>query len=153
MKLLKFPRIVSVLLLTVILSACGGSDTSVETVEVTPGSVPNTLVGVYRGTLDARGEVSLLRLSESISQPITITVREDNTITFAGDDPDEVFTTDIGSNGGFNGSLPLNEDGCSGTLNVSGTVDGTNAQGSVGGSGSCEGLDVDITGSFSATRQ
>ena len=89
----------------VVLTACGGSDTSVENVDVTAGNVPSSFVGEYNGTIRARASAGLL--SESFTEPVTITVRADNTITFSGDDPDETFTTTIGSNGGFTGSTFL----------------------------------------------
>jgi len=136
----------------VLLSACGGSDTSVENVDVTAGEVPNELVGTYQGTISGEASAQLLPISESFEEDITITVGSDNTITFAGDDPDEVFTTVIGSNGGFNGSLTIDEDECSGTINVSGVVDGVTAQGDIGGEGECDGIDVDLTGSFFAQQ-
>ena len=135
-----------------ILSACGGSDTSVANVEVSAGSVPSELVGTYTGTISGRASAELLPISESFEEDITIIIRDDNTITFAGDDPDEVFTTNIGSNGGFNGRLTINEDECEGVINVSGTVDGSVAQGDIGGEGECDDIDVDLTGTFRATQ-
>ncbi|MGH1428983.1 MAG: hypothetical protein ACRBEE_13650 [Arenicella sp.] len=144
-----FKRIV-VSVCVFLLSACSDSDTSVDNVDVTAGDVPNSLVGVYRGTISAKAEAGLL--SERFTEPVTITVSEDNTVTFSGDDPDEVFTTTIGSNGGFNGSLTINEGECEGVVNVSGTVDGSTASGDIGGDGKCRGIDVDLTGSFSATK-
>lgn len=137
---------------TILLSACGGSDTSVENVEVTAGDVPNELVGTYQGTISGEASAQLLPISESFEEDITIIVSPENTITFAGDDPDETFTTDIGSNGGFNGSLSIDEDECSGVINVSGIVDGNTAQGDIGGEGECDGIDVDLTGSFFAQQ-
>ncbi len=133
-----------------VLAACGGSDTSVENVDVTAGNVPSAFVGEYRGTISVRARAGIL--SERFTEPVTITVRADNTVTFSGDDPDEVFTTTIGSNGGFNGRLPVNEDDCEGVVNVSGTVDGTTASGELGGEGECDGIDVDLTGTFTARK-
>ncbi len=148
-KKLRYILVCSTLLLV---SACGGSDTSVDNVEVAAGAVPNELVGTYNGTISGEASAQLLPLSESFEEDITIIVSPDNTITFAGDDPNEVFTAVIGSNGGFNGSLSIDEDGCSGIINVSGVVDGNTAQGDVGGEGECDGVDVDITGSFFAQQ-
>ena len=145
-------NIISIVFSSIILVACGGSDTSVDNVEVTSGPVPNEFVGTYNGTISGRASAELLPVSESFEEDITIIVREDNTITFAGDDPDEVFTTNIGSNGGFNGSLFIDEDDCEGQINVSGTVDGSVAQGEIGGEGECDGVDVDLTGTFNATQ-
>jgi len=135
-----------------ILAACSDPDTSVDNVEVAAGPVPNELVGTYTGTISGEASARSLPLSENFEEDITIIVNSDNTITFAGDDPDEVFTTNIGSNGGFNGSLEIDEDDCSGTINVSGVVDGNTAQGDVGGEGECDGIDVDLTGSFFAQQ-
>ena len=133
-----------------VLASCGGGDTSVDNVEVTAGNVPSSFVGVYRGNIDAKARTLLL--SESIDEPITITVNADNTITFSGDDPDEVFTTKIGSNGGFNGQLNINEGSCSGDLSISGSVNGSTASGQVGGEGKCSGVSVDISGTFNASK-
>ena len=117
------------------------------------GDVPSQFVGTYIGTIYATAEAELLSTEESFTEDVTIIVSEDNTITFAGDDPDEVFTTEIGSNGGFNGQLDIVDDDCSGTVNVSGTVNGSIASGDIGGDGQCRGIDVSLTGTFSATKQ
>ena len=146
---MKYLKHLILVLSAVFLTACGGSDTSVEDVSVVAGDVPSTFVGVYQGTISVRASAGIL--SESFTEPVTITVREDNTVTFSGDDPDEVFTTTIGSNGGFNGSLPINEDDCEGTVDVSGSVDGTTASGELGGEGECDGIDVELTGTFTAS--
>ncbi len=147
---MKYIKHLILILSTVVLTACGGSDTSVDNVDVAAGNVPNAFVGVYRGTISARARAGIL--SERFSEPVTITVRADNTVTFSGDDPDETFTTTIGSNGGFNGRLPINEDDCEGVVNVSGSVDGTTASGELGGDGECDGVGVDLTGTFTASR-
>jgi len=96
------------------------SDTSStdSDVEVAAGDVPNALVGTYTGTLSGTAEADDLPLERDFTEPVTITVSENNTITFSGDDPEETFTTQIGSNGGFNGSLDIVEDECDGVLNV-----------------------------------
>ena len=135
------------------LAACSDSDTSVDNVEVTQGDVPSEYVGTYVGTITGEAEADDLPLERSFTEDITITVSADNMITFSGDDPDEVFTTEIGSNGGFNGQLEISDDNCSGTINVSGTVDGNIASGNVGGNGVCEDIDASLTGTFSATKQ
>jgi len=137
---------------SIILSACGGSDTSVDNVEVAAGDVPNQFVGTYTGTVSVRATAEVLPISESFEEDITIVVNEDNTVTFLGDDPQETFTTVVGSNGGFNGQFTIIEDDCEGVVNVSGTVDGVTAQGEVGGEGECEGVDVDLTGTFFAQQ-
>ena len=144
--------IIFVALSAMLLSACGGSDTSVDNVEVGAGDVPNQFVGTYTGTISGEASARLLPVSESFEEDITITVNSDNTVTFAGDDPDEVFSTVIGSNGGFNGTLSIDEDDCEGVVNVSGTVDGNVARGDIGGEGECDGVDVDLTGSFFAQQ-
>lgn len=139
------------------LIACsGGSSDSGGMVEPTlPGSnVPASFVGTYAGTLTVTA--SALGISETESIPITVTVTSDGMIRFAGDDADEAFTVGLGNDGAFSGNLPINEDPCSGSAGVMGSVDGTTASGSISGSGTCDvsGVEVDVTleGSFSASR-
>ena len=145
------------LILIFTLTACGGGGSSSGgEVQVTPPgqSLPPEFVGVYRGTLNVRAEA--LGISESDSFPITITVSEDGTIRFDGDDPDEAFTVGIANDGQFSGSLTITEDECSGTISVTGQVNGTTASGDVQGDGQCSDgnitVDVTLTGDFSATK-
>ncbi len=134
-----------------ILSACSSPDTDVESKEVTTGNVPSAFLGVYKGTLKATAEKGILK--SSLEDPITITVRSDNTIEFRGDDPEEVFVTAVGVNGNFNGVLPIDDDGCKGDLDVSGTVNGMIASGEIGGDGNCDIIgSVGVKGSFNASK-
>jgi hypothetical protein len=140
-----------------LLIACsGGSSDSGGMVDSTlPGTnVPSSFVGTYTGNLSVT--FSALGISQTESIPIIITVTSDGMVSFAGDDADQVFTVGIGNNGVFAGNLPINEDPCSGSVGVTGTVDGSNASGSVSGNGSCSvsGVEIDVTleGTFSATR-
>lgn len=136
---------------TFFLSSCSTGDTSVETLPVTGGNVPSEFVGTYRGTINAEAKRGLLEAS--LDDPITIIVRSNNTIEFLGDDPDERFVTTIGSNGNFNGVLPIDASDCSGDINVSGTVNGTTASGELGGEGRCDGIgSVGVSGSFLARK-
>lgn len=132
------------------LVSCGGGDTSVDNIDVAAGAVPSSFVGVYKGSINAKARTLLL--SESVKEAITIIVKSNNTVTFSGSDPDETFTTKIGSNGGFNGQLSIDEGSCSGDLSISGRVNGSIASGQVGGKGKCSGISVDISGTFSATK-
>ncbi|MBL4672123.1 MAG: hypothetical protein JKX81_07650 [Arenicella sp.] len=139
------------------LIACsGGSSDSGGMVEPTlPGSnVPASFVGTYTGSLTVTA--SALGISETESIPITVTVTSDGMVSFAGDDDEEAFTVGLGNDGAFSGNLPINEDPCSGSAGVTGTVDGTTASGNLSGNGTCNvsGLEVDVTleGSFSASR-
>ena len=134
-----------------LLQACSNGDTSVDSLPVSDGPVPNNLVGTYVGTLSATARSGFLE--ESSTAPITIIVSPDNTLRFEGDDPEEVFVTTVGANGNFNGSIPIDVDDCSGTVDVSGNVDGTVASGDLGGTGDCSGLSVGVSGDFNATRQ
>jgi len=133
-----------------LLQACGKGDTSVDSLPVTEGAVPSNFVGTYTGTLTATAKSG--PLEESTTDTITIIVGADNSLRFQGDDPEEVFVTTIGANGNFNGSLPINVDDCTGTINVSGNVNGTVASGDLGGTGRCEGISVGVSGSFNATK-
>lgn len=146
-----------ILLASCLLVACGsgGSDSGGMTDDTLPGTnVPASFAGLYTGT--ATVEATALGISESDSFPINITVTEDAMVRFDGDDPEETFTVGLANDGAFSGSLPINEDPCTGTVTVTGSVDGTNASGDVSGSGRCliNGLDVDVTleGTFSASR-
>ena len=91
-------------------SACGGGGSdSGSMVEATlPGTnVPISFIGTYQGTLNVNA--SALGNSISDSFPITITVNEDGTIRFDGDDPDETFTVGLQNDGVFQGNLPLDQ--------------------------------------------
>jgi hypothetical protein len=139
------------------LIACsgGGSDSGGMVDPTLPGSnVPASFVGTYVGTLTVTA--TALGISESESIPITVTVTSDGMVRFTGDDAEEVFTVGLGNDGAFSGNLPINEDPCSGSAGVTGTVDGTTASGNLIGSGTCDvsGLEVEVTleGSFSAGR-
>ena len=139
------------------LSACGGGGSdSGSMVEATlPGTnVPISFIGTYQGTLNVNA--SALGNSISDSFPITITVNEDGTIRFDGDDPDETFTVGLQNDGVFQGNLPLDQSGCTGNVGANGQVDGNNVTGTIDGSGSCEinglSVDVELAGDFNATR-
>ena len=85
-----------------------------------------------------------------------ITVNEDGTLRFDGDDPEETFTVGLQNDGVFQGNLPLDQMGCTGNVGVTGQVDGTNVTGDIDGSGECDidglNVDVELEGDFSATR-
>jgi len=134
-----------------LLQACSKGDTSVDSRPVTDGPVPSEFVGTYVGTLTATAKSG--PLDRSTTDTITITVSSDNTLRFQGDDPEEVFVTTVGANGNFNGSLPIDLDDCSGTINVSGNVNGTVATGELGGTGKCNSVSVGVSGNFNATKQ
>ena len=141
-----------------ILSACGsdGDTDSGSSADATlPGTnVPVSFVGVYQGTLNLTA--SALGASISDTFPITITVNDDSTVRFDGDDPDETFTVGLQDDGVFQGNLSIDQDQCVGSLVVNGQVDGTTVTGDVSGTGSCDvdgvNADVDLTGDFNATR-
>ena len=139
------------------LVACGGSgsDSGGMADDTLPGTnVPASFAGLYVGT--ATVEATALGLSESDSFPINITVTEDAMVRFDGDDPEETFTVGLANDGAFSGSLPINEDPCTGTVTVTGSVDGTTASGEISGDGRCliNGLDVEVMldGTFNASR-
>ena len=141
----------------VALSACGGGGSdSGDMLEATlPGTnVPISFVGTYEGTLNV--EASALGNSVSDSFPIMITVNEDGTLRFDGDDTEETFTVGLQNDGVFQGNLPLDQMGCTGNVGVTGQVDGTNVTGDIDGSGECDidglNVDVELEGDFSATR-
>jgi len=142
-------------ILCLFLFACGGSSDSGGAVENSqPGDMlPANFVGTYTGMLNLTA--SAAGLSESDSFPITITVFADGTIRFEGDDPEETFTVGVTNAGAFSGSVDIVEDECSGTINLTGSVDGTTASGNVDGSGTCTinglSVDVDLAGDFSAS--
>jgi len=146
-----------VLFFVVAISACGGGDSdSGDMLEATlPGTnVPISFVGTYEGTLNITASAAGTTISDSF--PITVTVNDDATIRFDGDDPDETFTVGLQNDGVFQGSLPLDQSGCSGNVGVSGVVDGTNVTGTLEGMGECDvsgvSLGVELTGDFSAAR-
>lgn len=139
------------------LVACddGDSDSGANVETTAPGDMfPASFAGVYSGNLNLTA--SAAGITQSDSFPITITVNEDATIRFDGDDPDETFTVGVQNDGTFSGSLSINEDPCSGTVSVTGRVDGTNASGNVSGSGNCTqaavSVDVELSGDFTATK-
>lgn len=140
-----------------ILSACssGGSDSGGMVTPTLPGTtIPANFAGVYTGTLNVTA--SALGITERDSFPITVTVTNDGMVRFDGDDPEETFTVGLTNTGDFSGNLPIDEDECTGSVGAMGRVDGTNATGTVSGSGTCKinGLTVDVTleGDFSATK-
>ena len=146
-----------ILLLSSFLIACsdGDSDSGSMLDDTLPGTnVPANFAGVYTGTTDLTA--SALGITQSDTFDITITVTEDAMVRFDGDEPDETFTVGLQDNGGFTGTLAINEDECQGSVTVNGVVDGTLATGDVSGNGECElnGLmvDVTLTGTFSASR-
>ena len=139
------------------LSACGGgdSDSGGGGDVTTPGDMlPANFVGVYTGVLNLTA--SAAGLTESDSFPITITVNADGTVRFDGDDPDETFTVGIDNSGSFSGSVTIQEEPCAGTINLQGSVDGSNATGTVSGEGTCTQdsltVDVSLSGDFNATK-
>ena len=143
--------------LSIFLFSCGsgGSDSGGMVDATLPGTdVPASFVGVYSGTLNLTA--SALGLTESDSFPITVTVTNDGMVRFDGDSPDETFTVGIENGGAFRGNLVINEDECSGSVAVSGSVDGTTASGTISGDGECDldGTNVSVTlsGDFSASR-
>ena len=137
-------------------AACDSGDSdSGGMADTIPGTdIPASFVGVYTGTLNVTAQA--LSVTQRDSFPITITVTNDAMVRFDGDSPDETFTVGLTNTGAFSGNLPINDDVCNGTVNVQGTVDGTNASGTLSGDGRCvtAGLDVDVTltGDFQATR-
>ncbi len=151
--------IASLLLGGLFLSGCdiGGSSSGADQVDnsIAGDMLPPEFVGVYIGTVDVRAEAS--GISERDTFPITITVRADGTLTFDGDDPDETFTVGIANDGTFSGNLRIDDEEVSGVLGVSGRVDGVTASGDIEGEGEVDTgvvtLAVDVTGSFSATKQ
>lgn len=143
--------------LSLFLIACsGGSSDSGGMVEPTlPGTdIPASFAGTYSGILTVTA--SALGVTETDSFPVTVTVTNDGMIRFDGDDPEETFTVGLRNDGSFSGNLPINEDPCSGSVGVTGVVDGTTVSGSLSGSGRCSvsGLEVDVSldGDFSASR-
>ena len=138
------------------LSACGGGDSSSGAGDnTTPGeNIPANFVGTYTGTLNLTA--SAAGLTESDSFPITVTVMANGMVRFDGDDPDETFTVGIANSGEFTGSITVVEDECSGTLSVTGRVDGSVANGTVTGDGKCtvSGVEISVTlsGDFNATK-
>lgn len=141
-------------LLVLIACGSGGSDSGGGE-DTTPGDgIPTNFIGTYKGLLNL--EASAAGITERDSVEITITVNSDGTIRFDGDDPDETFTVGVTNAGEFSGSLPINQEGCVGTVSVSGRVDGTTASGTLQGAGKCKvsGLDLDVTlrGDFTAIK-
>lgn len=151
--------IATVFIAAFLLTGCdsGGSSSGGDQVEesVSGDMLPAEFVGVYVGTISARLEAS--GISESETYEITITVNADGTIKFDGDDPDETFTVGIANDGTFSGNLRIDEDDVTGVLGVTGRVDGTTASGDVVGEGEFDTgiitIDIDVTGTFTATKQ
>lgn len=150
-------KIFAIVSLSLFLLSCGsgGSDSGGMSEPTLPGTdVPASFVGVYSGTLNL--SASALGLTESDSFPITITVTEDGLLRFDGDSPEETFTVGLENGGAFRGSLNINEEECTGSAAVSGTVDGTTASGTLSGDGECRfdgaNVDVSLSGDFSASR-
>lgn len=140
-----------------LLSACGGggSDSGGAVAPTAPGNMlPAELVGTYRGTITLTASAG--GISQTITEPLTITVMADGTLTFATDDADETVTVGVDNAGNFAASLDISEDECTGTISVTGQVTANLASGDVDGSGTCSDggltLDVEIDGSFSASR-
>lgn len=141
------------------ISACGGGSSSSgggdDPIVTAPGdSIPTNFVGVYTGTLNYT--ISASGISESGSFPLTIDVRADGTIIVTADDETETLPVGLTNAGNFSGSVDFSEDGCTASLELSGSVDGTTASGNVSGSGECTeaGLTIDVnaSGDFSATK-
>ncbi len=139
------------------LSACdgGGSDSGSMTEDTLPGTnVPTSFVGTYTGTLDITA--SALGITVTDSFPITVTVNDDATVRFDGDDPEETFTVGLQNDGIFRGNLPIDQEGCTGTVAAEGQVNGTTVTGTIEGDGNCtiDGVTADVTleGTFNATR-
>ena len=138
------------------LTACGsGGSDSGGGEDTSPGNgIPANFIGTYTGVLNL--EASAIGITERDSVAITITVNADGTIRFDGDDPDETFTVGLTNAGAFSGTLPIDQEGCVGTVAVTGQVDGTTASGSLEGEGECRvsgvDLDVTLTGEFTATK-
>ncbi len=143
--------------LSMFLFSCGSGDSdSGSMVDATlPGTnVPASFVGVYAGTLNLTA--SALGVTQSDSFPVTVTVTADAMVRFDGDSPEETFTVGIENGGAFRGNLAINEEECTGSVSVVGSVDGSTASGTVNGNGTCQldGLEIDVTleGDFSASR-
>lgn len=144
-------------LICLLIVACGGgsSDSGGKVEPTKPGdSIPPNFIGKYTGKLNVTAEAAGIKKSDSF--PITVTVTSDGRVRFDGDDPDETFTVGLSNDGSFAGNLEIKEDDCSGTVGVTGKVDGTTASGNVTGDGKCKvkGLDIDVKlkGDFSATK-
>lgn len=126
-------------------SSSGGGEDSVDL---------DSFVGVYVGSLTATA--SAAGLSQVDTFDITVTVFDDNTVRFQGDDPDETFTTDLNDDGSFAEDLSIVIDECEGTVETEGIFDGDMVSGSVEGDGVCSDgeleVDIELEGTFSATR-
>jgi hypothetical protein len=138
------------------IAACGGGDSSSGAGDSTnPGqNIPANFVGIYTGVLNLTA--SAVGLTQSDSFPITVTVLANGTVRFDGDDPDETFTVGITNSGDFSGTILIVEDECSGTLSVTGKVDGSQASGDVTGEGECTvnvvNLSATLRGDFNASK-
>ena len=138
-----------------LLTGCGGGSSSSGVEPSIPGeNTPAIFVGVYKGTLNLTAEAIGIKESDSFS--ITVTVFENGTVRFDGDDPEETFTVGLTDDGNFSGNIEINEEECSGTIGVTGVVDGTSVSGTVQGDGECTqggvDFDVELSGDFLATK-
>lgn len=142
------------LLISITLTAgCIAPDTSVDQVTVSPGNVPAELLGTYNGAIKGKATPKKLAIvKQSFNDAITLKVAKNNTVSFSSTFASDTVTTVIGSNGGFNTVLSVDQGDCTGSVNISGTVTSSSASGQIGGEGDCEGVEVAITGSFSATK-
>jgi len=139
------------------LIACsdGDSDSGTMIDDTLPGtSVPASFAGTYTGS----GTVTASAIGITVTEmfPVTVVVTNDAMVRFEGDEPDETFTVGLSNDGSFAGTLPINEEECTGTASVQGMVDGVTASGTLSGSGTCNvnGSNVDVTleGTFTATQ-
>ena len=138
-----------------ILSSCGGGGSSSGVEPTSAGmSIPANFIGVYTGTFTVTAKA--LGITDTDTFSITITVTEDGMLRFDGDAPDETFTVGVTNEGAFSGNLFIDEDECTGTIGVTGTVDGSTASGEANGDGECDisGIkaDVELNGTFTATK-
>jgi len=136
------------------LSACGGGDSdSGGSVENTAAgdSLPENFVGTYTGSIEVTASGLGLTVTETFD--ITITVNDNGTIDFQSDG--ETFSAGIANDGNFSVSVDIDEEECTGTVSVTGSVDGTTASGNGSGEGQCviSGTNVDVTleAEFTAT--
>lgn len=140
-----------------VLSACGGGSSDSGGGETAPGSnIPEAFLGVYQGTINLRASAAGLSATESF--PITITVTADGQLRFDGDEPNETATVGLTNDGRFSGSIPVDEEECTGTVTFTGQINsaGTNASGELEGEGECDingtNVDVELGGDFSADK-
>lgn len=139
------------LALTLVLAGCGGGGSS---------SGGGTAAGVgVAGTYGGQGTITLSGGGVSVTQPgsVTITISPTGSVMVDTGDP----STGSGSLAGdsFTANQPLAPIGtsiglsCTGDVLWNGTVSGNTITGTISSSGaSCNGLAMDISGSFSATK-